>query len=52
VHEDGTEVRILWGELAWQLGGRAAYDVVADADRTATNPGQALGTLLARTRRV
>ncbi len=46
VHEDGTEVRTLWGELAWQLGGRAAYEVVADADRTATNPGQALATLL------
>jgi hypothetical protein len=46
VHEDGTEVRTLWGELAWQLGGRAAYEVVADADRTSTNPGQALATLL------
>ena len=22
VKEDGTEVRTLWGELAWQLGGR------------------------------
>jgi predicted AAA+ superfamily ATPase len=48
VHEDATEVRTLWGELAWQLGGRVAYDVVADADRTATNPGQALATLLKR----
>ena len=46
VHADGTEVRTLWGELAWQLGGRAAYDMVAEADRTATNPGQALGDLL------
>jgi predicted AAA+ superfamily ATPase len=46
VKEDGTEVRTLWGELAWQLGGRAAYDIVADADRTATNPGAALGTLI------
>jgi predicted AAA+ superfamily ATPase len=47
LHPDGTEVRTLWGELAWQLGGRAAYDVVADADRTATNPGTALRELIA-----
>ena len=45
--DDGTEVNTLWGELAWQLGGRAAYDVVAEADRTKTNPGQALADLLA-----
>ena len=43
---DGTQVRTLWGELAWQLGGRAAYDLVAEADATATNPGEALTTLL------
>lgn len=46
VHDDRTEVRTLWGELAWQLGGRSAYDVISDADRTATNPGQALAALL------
>jgi len=44
--EDGTEVFTLWGELAWQLGGRDAYNMVADADRNATNPGDALRTLL------
>lgn len=44
---DGTEVNTLWGELAWQLGGRAAYDVIAESDRTRTNPGVALRTLLA-----
>lgn len=43
---DGTEVFTLWGELAWQLGGREAYDLVADADRTGTNPGAALSTLI------
>ena len=37
--EDGTEVRTLWGELAWQLGGKEGYALVADADRTGTNPG-------------
>ncbi|MDR2381329.1 MAG: DUF499 domain-containing protein [Bifidobacteriaceae bacterium] len=46
VKEDGTEVHTIWGELAWQLGGRAAYDRIADDDRNATNPGQALRGLL------
>jgi predicted AAA+ superfamily ATPase len=46
IKEDGTEVRTTWGELAWQLGGRAAYEIVADDDRAGTNPGQALHTLL------
>lgn len=46
IKEDGTEVRTLWGELAWQLGGRQAYDIVADADQSGTNPGAALRTLL------
>jgi predicted AAA+ superfamily ATPase len=44
--DDGSEVRTLWGELAWQLGGAEGYALVADADRTATNPGQALTDLL------
>lgn len=46
VKDDGTEVRTLWGELAWQLGGREAYEIVADADRHGTNPGSALRTLI------
>ena len=45
---DGTEIRTLWGELAWQLGGRAAYDLVAEADRTATNPGAAFEEVVRR----
>lgn len=44
--KDGTEVRTLWGELAWQLCGKEGYALVADADRTGTNPGQALVELL------
>ncbi len=47
VKEDGTEVHTLWGELAWQLGGRAGYELVADADRTRTNPGDRLRDLIA-----
>lgn len=46
--DDGTEVHTLWGELAWQLGGRAAYDLIADSDRNGTNPGSLLKDLLAR----
>jgi len=43
---DGVEVRTLWGELAWQLGGKAAYEKVRQADETATNPGDALGSVI------
>ncbi|MDU2596673.1 MAG: DUF499 domain-containing protein [Dermabacter sp.] len=46
IKDDGTEVRTLWGELAWQLGGREAYDLIAEDDRAGTNPGEALRTLL------
>jgi hypothetical protein avisC_05697 len=46
VKPDGTVVNTLWGELAWQLGGADAYAIIADADRTGTNPGRALRTLL------
>ncbi|MDR0284239.1 MAG: DUF499 domain-containing protein [Propionibacteriaceae bacterium] len=46
VKDDGTEVYTIWGELAWQLGGRAAYDLVAADDANGTSPGVALHTLL------
>ena len=42
---DGTVVRTLWGELAWQLGGRKAFDRIAADDEKATNPGDALREL-------
>ena len=42
----GVEVRTLWGELAWQLGGKKAYEKVRQADETATNPGDALGSVI------
>lgn len=44
---DGVHVHTLWGELAWQLGGKAAYDSIAKADQSATNPGEALTELIA-----
>ncbi len=46
VKEDGTVVKTLWGELAWQLGGRAAFDKVQQDDEHATNPGDTLRELM------
>ncbi len=33
-------VRTLWGELAYQLGGEAGYELVKDADASGTSPGK------------
>ena len=54
VKADGTLVRTLWGELAWQLGlasggeteARKAYERVRVDDERATNPGDTLRELL------
>jgi len=45
VKPDGTVVRTLWGELAWQLGGRAAFDRIRADDERATSPGDVLREL-------
>lgn len=42
---DGTVVRTLWGELAWQLGGRKAFARIQADDERATSPGDALREL-------
>ena len=42
---DGTVVRTLWGELAWQLGGKKAYARVRADDEKATSPGDVLREL-------
>lgn len=42
---DGTVVRTLWGELAWQLGGRKAFTRVKADDERATSPGDVLREL-------
>jgi predicted AAA+ superfamily ATPase len=42
---DGCTVRTLWGEIAWQLGGKEGYKLVKESDETATNPGDALKVL-------
>lgn len=45
---DGSEIRTLWGELAWQLGGTKAFATVAEADLQGVPPGaDALRALLA-----
>ncbi|WP_258066970.1 Swt1 family HEPN domain-containing protein [Rathayibacter sp. AY1C9] len=46
--DDGTRVNTLWGELAWQLGGREAYNIVREHDEKRTNPGGDLHVLLSR----
>jgi len=43
---DGTVVRTIWGEIAWRLGGKDAFEMIAEADRTSTNPGAAMEDVL------
>ncbi len=45
---DGTKIDTLWGEIAWQLGGKEGYRIVEEADRTHTNPGDLLNELFKR----
>lgn len=50
VKEDGTEVRTLWGELAWQLGGKKVFALVAESDARGISPGSdVLGKVLQQT---
>ena len=37
--EGGRKIRTTWGELAWQLGGAAAFDMVAENDANGIAPG-------------
>jgi predicted AAA+ superfamily ATPase len=46
IKSDGTEVRTLWGEIAWQLGGKEAFQRIQDSDQKATNPGDAIRELM------
>ena len=36
---DGTKVNTLWGELAWQLGGKEGYSKIAESDKQQVAPG-------------
>ncbi len=46
VKADGTVVRTLWGEFAWQLGGKKAFQKIQADDEKATSPGDALRELM------
>ncbi len=39
VKKDGIEIRTFWGEMAWQLGGKQAYALVAESDKNGASPG-------------
>ena len=38
---DGDPLNTLWGQMAYQLGGQEAYNIVGDAARQGTSPGGA-----------
>ena len=40
--EGGRKIRTTWGELAWQLGGAKAFEMIAKNDETGTAPGSDL----------
>lgn len=40
--EDGRKIRTTWGELAWQLGGAEAFDMIAENDKNGIAPGSNL----------
>ncbi|MDE0115147.1 MAG: DUF499 domain-containing protein [bacterium] len=46
--EDGVSLHTLWGRMAYQLGGREAYELLRADDEAGTNPGAALRTLFQR----
>jgi predicted AAA+ superfamily ATPase len=42
VKDDGTKVHTLWGEIAYQLAGRAGYELVEAEDLSGSNPANKL----------
>lgn len=45
---DGTVIRTLWGEIAWQLGGKEGYKFIKEDDERATNPGSRMKDLFTK----
>lgn len=39
IKEDGTAVHTVWGEIAWQLGGKEGYSLLESSDISKTSPG-------------
>jgi hypothetical protein len=48
---EGLKIRTLWGELAYQLGGRSLYETLRSADEAKVPPGQAVIAELLRSAR-
>ncbi|MFO0195318.1 MAG: Swt1 family HEPN domain-containing protein [Pseudanabaena sp.] len=46
--KDGTVIHTLWGEIAYQLGGKEGHEMIRQSDETATNPGDTLKLLFNR----
>lgn len=42
ITEENLKIRTTWGELAWQLGGAEAFDMVAENDASGIAPGSNL----------
>ena len=40
IEHEGLTINTLWGELAWQLLGKAGYDKVSQSDQDGTSPGK------------
>lgn len=40
--DDGRKIRTTWGELAWQIGGAEAFDMIAENDANGIAPGSHL----------
>lgn len=38
--EEGVRINTLWGELAYQLGGKQGYEIIAESDKARTAPGK------------
>jgi hypothetical protein len=38
--EEGQHIRTLWGEMAYRLGGAAAFELVAESDAQLVSPGE------------
>ena len=43
--EDGVKLHTIWGHLAYQLGGKAGYELVREDDEAGTSPGGKIKTL-------
>ncbi|MBL0018810.1 MAG: ATP-binding protein [Bacteroidetes bacterium] len=44
--EDGVHIQTIWGEIAYQLGGRAAYSIVSQNDAMLIAPAGLMKTVL------